>query len=335
MRWLAVIPLALGIMMASVTASQGHALQPGYLELTQIDKDVFKVIWKNPASRGSPMPMTANLPQQCLPASPPPAHWNGVAYVVRWIARCSGGLAGRTIHIDGLEKTMTDVLVRFKNINGSNQTHRLTPNNTSFIVTAEPGPFEVMRTYLFLGVEHILFGFDHVLFVIALLLLVKGTRKLIMTVTAFTIAHSITLAAATLGVVQVPAPPLEAIIALSVVFVAAEIIRSQRGNPGLMEQFPWVVAFLFGLLHGFGFAGALSEIGLPRDAITLALLFFNIGVEIGQLAIIGLVLLTVGLTRHLVTEYNQFSPIWAPRIMAYAIGSISAFWVIERVAAFV
>ncbi len=185
-----------------------------------------------------------------------------------------------------------------------------------------------------LGVEHILSGIVHLLFVLALLLLVKGVRRIIVTVTAFTLAHSLTLAGATLGLVHMPGPPIEAVIALSIVFVASEIIHARQGKPGLTERYPWVVAFTFGLLHGFGFAGALSEIGLPQNSIPIALLFFNVGVEVGQLLFIASVFAMIALARQITRHTNVPRPAWAWALPPYAIGSLAVFWVIQRIAAF-
>jgi hydrogenase/urease accessory protein HupE len=191
---------------------------------------------------------------------------------------------------------------------------------------------QVARTYLGFGVEHILFGIDHLLFVLALLILVKGTRRLIWTVTAFTLAHSLTLAGATLGLVHVPGPPIEAAIALSIVFVAAEIIHSRRGVTGLTERFPWMVAFTFGLLHGFGFASALREVGLPQSAIPVALFFFNVGVEIGQLLFITSVFAVIAFAQQITRRIGISQPAWAWRLAPYTIGSVASFWVIQRIA---
>jgi hydrogenase/urease accessory protein HupE len=209
------------------------------------------------------------------------------------------------------------------------------PLDPRFVVTASPGAFEVVKTYTTLGIEHILTGFDHLLFVLALVILVKDVRRLIATVTAFTLAHSLTLVAATLGWVHVPGPPVEAAIALSIVFVAAEIIRARQGGPGLTQRYPWVVAFTFGLLHGLGFASALAEVGLPQLSIPAALLFFNVGVEIGQLMFIAAVLAVTSMGRWVVQRrILAFRPDWLSRIPPYAIGGIASYWVMERVAAF-
>jgi hydrogenase/urease accessory protein HupE len=192
----------------------------------------------------------------------------------------------------------------------------------------------VARAYLRLGTEHIWGGIDHLLFILALLIVVKGTRRLVATVTAFTLAHSLTLAAATLGFVHVPQAPIEAAIALSIVFVACEIVHSRQNRPGLTERWPWLVAFAFGLLHGFGFASALNEVGLPQNAIPVALLFFNLGVEVGQLLFIAAVLAVIALTRKLARSFTVSPPRWAWRLPPYAIGGVAAFWLIQRLAAF-
>jgi hydrogenase/urease accessory protein HupE len=221
--------------------------------------------------------------------------------------------------------------VRVQRSDGTTQVARLTPAAATFVVEAQPDALEVAATYFRLGVEHILTGLDHLLFVLALLILVKGVKRLIATVTAFTLAHSLTLAGATLGLVHVPQPPVEACIALSIVFVAAEILRRREG---VTARLPWVIAFIFGLLHGFGFAGALSEVGLPQNAIPIALLFFNLGVEAGQLLFIGAVLTAVATGHLLLRSHSLALPRWAWRIPPYAIGTLATFWVIDRTSRF-
>jgi hydrogenase/urease accessory protein HupE len=314
--------------------SYGHALQPGYLELRLVDKDLYAVVWKIPATGGRPMAIAARLPESCDPRTPGQPIWTGAAYVARWTASCPGGLEGGMIHVDGLDQTSTDVLVRFDFADGVSQAHRLTAGDPSFTVPSQPSGLEVVQTYLLLGVKHILSGIDHLVFVLALLLLVNDVRRLIITVTAFTLAHSLTLAGATLGYVQMPGPPIEATIALSIMFVAAEIMRSRQGNPGLTEKYPWVVAFTFGLLHGFGFAGALAQIGLPQSSIPIALLFFNVGVEIGQLFFIASVFTAIALGRWIARFFNVRRPAWALALPPYAIGGVAAYWVIQRIAVF-
>ncbi|MEJ2139819.1 MAG: HupE/UreJ family protein [Gammaproteobacteria bacterium] len=313
----------------------GHALQPGYLELRQLDNDFFGVIWKKPAvAGGAPMAITARLPEQCEPRVGGTVEWNGAAFFSRWTATCAGGIEGGTVRIDGLERTDTDVLVRIEFADGVASTHRLTPTETAFDIPTQPDGFEVVRTYFIYGLEHILLGIDHLLFVLALLLLVKGTGRIIATVTAFTVAHSLTLAGATLGWVRVPGPPVEATIALSIAFVAAEVIHSRQGRPGLTERYPWVVAFTFGLLHGFGFASALAEVGLPQASIPVALLFFNVGVEAGQLLFIAAVFIIFAGAGRIAGRIELSWPDWVPALPAYAIGTMAAFWFIQRTAAF-
>jgi hydrogenase/urease accessory protein HupE len=315
-------------------------LRPGYLELRQTGAASYQLLFKIPA-RGEELRLAiyVKLPDGTQDTSLPRASLSDGAYVERRAIRRDGGLAGRAVSIEGLSATSTDVLVRIESLEGTIQTERLSPTKTSFVVQAVPGAGEVAATYLRLGVEHILFGFDHLLFVLALVILVRDWRRVAITVTAFTIAHSITLAAATLGFVDVPAPPVEATIALSIMLVAVEILNARRGKPSLSARLPWLVAFSFGLLHGFGFAGALAEVGLPHHAIPIALLFFNLGVEIGQLAFVAAVLLAARLLRaamefRLRPALVQLAVNRLDIVAAYAIGAVAAFWLIERTSAF-
>jgi hydrogenase/urease accessory protein HupE len=315
-------------------------LRPGYLELRQITSDTYHLLFKTPA-RGADLRLGiyVALPDGTHDVSAPRSAFNGGAYIERRSIRRQGGLTGRTIAIEGLSATSTDVLVRIEGLAGGTQTERLSPTNTAFVVQATPGAWEVAATYLRLGIEHILFGFDHLLFVLALVILVQDWRRVAMTVTAFTVAHSITLAAATLGFVNVPGPPVEAAIALSIVLVAVEIVNARRGIPSLTARRPWLVAFSFGLLHGFGFAGALAEVGLPQHAIPIALLFFNLGVEVGQLAFVAAVLAMAWLVGYAASLRFKPAPVQraanrADVIAAYAIGAVAAYWLIERTTAF-
>jgi hydrogenase/urease accessory protein HupE len=251
----------------------------------------------------------------------------GGAFIEHGRVGCDRELAGQTITIDRLDATITDVLVRIQTRDGAVRTARLTPSNPSFTVPARAGPLIVLSAYIGLGIEHILFGVDHLLFVLCLLLLVRGIRSLLATVTAFTLAHSITLAAATLGFIRVPAASVEATIALSIVFLAAELAGGGARRT-VTRSYPWLVAFSFGLLHGLGFAGALAEVGLPPGDIPLALFGFNVGVELGQLAFITAVL-SLG---RLVCILPLRLPAWTTRAAGYAIGTIAAFWVFVRLA---
>lgn len=312
-----------------------HEVRPAYLEVLQTGTEMYEVLWKVPGQGDNlRLGLYVVFPAGTANVTAPRASMVNNAFTERWTVRRAGGLNGGTIHIAGLSRTMTDVLVRMERLDGSAQVARLTPSSPSFAVEAAPRALQVAGTYLMLGMEHILLGIDHLLFVLALLILVKGTRRLVATVTAFTVAHSLTLAGATLGFVHVPGPPVEAAIALSIVFVAAEIMRSRQGQAGLTERFPWVVAFSFGLLHGFGFASALSEVGLPQTAIPVALLFFNVGVELGQLLFIASVLIVIARARRILPRIAVRSSSWAWRIPPYAIGSVAMFWVIQRIAGF-
>jgi hypothetical protein len=331
---------ALAVLVMLFSASvEAHEVRPAYLELRQTGAETYDALWKVPG-RGDNLRLGlyVELPASCTNVSEPRGVFVANAFTERWSFRCPGGLTGSTIRIAGLSATMTDVLVRLERLDGTTQASRLTPSAASLIVAAAPSATQVARTYLSLGVEHILGGMDHLLFVLALLLLVRGWRRIVVTVTAFTVAHSLTLGAATLGVLRVSQQPIEAVIALSIAFVAAELLRGEH-RQSLTARWPWIVAFTFGLLHGFGFAGALSEVGLPQSAIPLALLFFNVGVEVGQLLFIAVVLATSALGRVVIgrlepgtlgAHLSSFSRLAPP----YAIGSVAMFWVIQRIAAF-
>jgi len=320
-------------------SASAHEVRPGYLELKESGTDSFDVVWKVPARGEYRLGMYVELPAKCTGA-PSSGAFVGGAYVERWRAVCPGGLIGERIGIDGLSALRTDVLVRVERADGTMQTVRLTPEQTSFEVEAAPSRLQVAKTYFVLGVEHILLGIDHLLFVLALLFLVSDWKRLIATVTAFTVAHSITLAAATLGFVHVAQAPVEAVIALSVVFVASEILHVAQGKPSFTARYPWIVAFVFGLLHGFGFAGALRQVGLPQQDIPLALLFFNLGVEAGQLIFIVAVVALLSLFSRLLPKRDpaERGPWHAEHLIrvpvAYLVGTVAAFWVIERVVGF-
>jgi hydrogenase/urease accessory protein HupE len=320
-------------------AAAAHEVRPAYLELRETAPDTFKVLWKVPARGEYRLSLHVRLPRECN-GKPQHGTFASGAFVEQWQANCEGGLVGRTIAIEGLSATRTDVLARIERVDGTTQTVRLTPEQTSFEVTAAPTALEVSKTYFVLGVEHILLGIDHLLFVLGLLFLVGNWKQLVGTVTAFTIAHSITLAGATLGWVYAPQAPIEATIALSVMFVAAEILRRAEGRSSLTATAPWLVAFVFGLLHGFGFSGALREVGLPEQDIPLALLFFNVGVEAGQLAFIAVVVVVLSaVTRVLRKPGHAGRGPWQAEAMirvpvAYVIGSVAAFWTVQRVVGF-
>ena len=310
--------------------AMAHEVRPAYLELRQTGPDAYDALWKVPARNDMRLGLYVDLPGTCATVTEPRASMVEGAYSERWSVNCAGGLTGGTIHIAGLSSTMTDALVRVERVDGTTQIARLTPSAASFVVEAAPRALEVSRTYAAMGVEHILTGIDHLLFVLALLIITRGGWKMVKTVTAFTVSHSLTLSAAALGYVHVPQRPVEAVIALSIVFVAAEIVRMHRGVDSITARAPWLVAFTFGLMHGLGFAGALSEAGLPAAHIPTALLCFSIGVESGHLLFVGAVLSVMALMHRVRIR----APAWAELVPAYAIGAVAMFWVIQRTASF-
>jgi hydrogenase/urease accessory protein HupE len=309
--------------------------RPAYLQLRQIDATTYEVLWKLPAlDESTTLKLRPQFPAGTQAITPLRTSFAEGTAVQRWRVVAEDGLTGKAIEFPDLAASRIDVLVRVERSDGTAQVGRMLPLAPQFVVTASPGAFEVAQTYTVLGIEHILMGVDHLLFVLALLILVKGTRRLIATITAFTVAHSLTLFAATLGWILVPGPPVEAIIALSIVFVAGEIVHAHQGRPGLTQRRPWIVAFGFGLLHGLGFAGALAEVGLPPLSIPMALLFFNVGVEIGQLVFIAAVLGAMAVVRRIARRLEVDAPSWCWRVPPYAIGGMASFWVVQRVAAF-
>ena len=318
-------------------SARAHALQPGYLELQLMGGENWRVFWRKPAVKNKPMEISVELPENCDMQRPPEVEFDGSAWVAQWVTACVGGLEGGVISIPGLEATKTDVLIRYELTQGAGEARRLTPSQSSFVVPSEPGFLDVLGGYFTLGVDHILEGIDHLLFVFALLLLIPDRWRLLGAITAFTVAHSVTLAAATLGLIVLPGPPVEAVIALSIMFLASELLQRDGSGARLSERFPWIVAFSFGLLHGFGFAGALQEIGLPKSDVPLALLAFNLGVEAGQLLFIAAAVVAGAML-------SRFIPIAIQSVrtsrsagsicIAYLIGGVSAYWLIERVASF-
>ena len=320
------VVLAFGAVLALAVPALADVYRPAYLELRQRDEQTYDVLWRVPATGNLRLGVHVRFPQGTLVWTEPRGTYASGVLTERWTVSRPGGLAGGEVVITGLPAGITDVLARVERLDGSTQVERLVPSRPRFMIEAPLTGAGVSRTYLVLGIHHILEGVDHLLFVSALVLVVGNLRRLLVTITAFTLAHSVTLAAATLGLVRVPQAPVEAVIALSIVFVAAEIVRGLEGRAGPHRRAPWVVAFAFGLLHGFGFAGALAEVGLPPRAIPLALVFFNVGVELGQL------LFVAGLWAVLMAaaRFHQPRPRWVRALPAYAIGSVAMFWVIER-----
>jgi hypothetical protein len=326
---------------AFVSSANAHESRPAYLEIDETAPGRYDVIWRTPVYAGMRLPIALKFSEGVSNVTEPAVRELPDSLVERRIVKASDSIAGKRIDFVGLQATITDVLVRVRLLDGSESTTVVRPSKSWVEITGSRGFIAVARSYALLGIEHILFGVDHLLFVLGLLILVKGWRRLVGTITAFTVAHSITLAAATLGFVHVPSKPVEATIALSIVFVACEIVHRRQGRSGLTEMWPWVIAFSFGLLHGLGFAGTLREVGLPQNAIPIALLFFNIGVELGQLLFISFVMAVIAvavyasrkLSRSKVTPQSAFAG--CETISAYAIGAVAAFWLIERTLSFV
>jgi hypothetical protein len=308
--------------------AEAHESRPAYLELTQTDEDTFDVLWKVPARGDRRLGLYVRFPENCEVVAEPRGMFTGGAWVERWSIRHSGALVGETIHIDGLRSSLTEAHVRIARLDGRTLIARLMPSDPSFTVAASPTRLQAALAYLTIGIKHILGGVDHLLFVLGLLFLVRSRWMLVKTVTSFTIAHSITLAVATLGYARAPSELLNVLIAMSILFLGPEIVRLTRGETTLTIRHPWLVAFAFGLLHGFGFASGLTSLGLPQAEIPLALLLFNVGVEIGQL---GFVAVLLGV--HASLRQLEFQ--WSPRlelVPGYLIGSLGAYWMIGRLA---
>jgi len=310
---------------------EAHESRPAYLELTEISQGRYTLMWRTPVLAGMPLPVALRLPEILRTLGEPVTQRLKDSLLERRIIEAGdSGLAGQRIEFVGLQATITDVLVRIEQLDGSQATIMVHPNQAWVDVPAAQGILAILTTYGLHGFDHILLGFDHLLFVLALILIVRNTRTLIWTITAFTAAHSITLALATLGIMHAPGAPVEATIALSIVLLAHEILRIQRGEESVIARWPWVVAFSFGLLHGFGFAGGLTELGLPQGAIPLALLAFNMGVELGQLTFIAVVLIVLTTVRRLpgldcLRNYSLPA-------CAYGIGGLASYWFFQRAA---
>ena len=311
MRTVSFSLVVVALLLAGMVRARADEFKPAYLQLTQLDRETYDVLWKVPAiDESTPLKVKPQFPNGTEALTDVRSTFSRGITVQRWRIRVPEGLDGKSISFSQLSETRIDVLARLVRLDGTVQLERILPVHPSFVGRRSPGRMEVVRTYTILGIEHILSGFDHLLFVLALVLLVQGTRRLLVTITAFTAAHSLTLAGATLGWVHVAGPPVEASIALSIVFVASEIVHTRQGRYSVTQHYPWVVAFTFGLLHGFGFAGALAEVGLPQSSIPIALLFFNVGVEIGQLMFVGAVLTVIALGWRVGQRVRLSQPAW-------------------------
>jgi hydrogenase/urease accessory protein HupE len=300
-----------------------HEVRPALLQLTERGDNHFDVLWKQPSMGALAVHLVPHLSGDLLESAPSSVESAPDFEIHRWrnLTAGQGGLEGRTVWIEGLDRTITDVLVSITLPDGKAIRHMLNPQDPSLTLHLAQGQGAAWD-FLMLGVRHILTGPDHLLFLLALLLIVRDRWMLLKTVSAFTLAHSLTLAAATLGELPLSTPLLNALIALSILFIAPEAVRAQRGGFSLTVRYPWIVAFSFGLLHGMGFATGLSALGLGRGALASALVLFNVGVEIGQVAFIALVLALQRAFRLM--EFDWPRPVaFAP---AYLIGIVGAFW---------
>jgi hypothetical protein len=325
--------LALAMTLATLTSVPlaAHELQPAFLELTETAPGRYEVLWKLPtlgASSDVRMPIVPVFPDTCRQQGEARSARAGTAWVFTARLECAGGLAGKTLAIGGLEAFVTDVLFRVQRADGAVETHVLKPVKPAVTLHGAGEARRGAWAYLYLGIEHILLGVDHLLFVLGFLLIIRDRWMLVKAVTSFTIAHSITLAVATFGIASVPAAPLNVAIALSILFLEPEVVRVRRGETTFTIRYPWAVAFAFGLPHGFGFASGLAQLGLPRSEIPLALLRFNVGVEVGQIAFVLAILLLERAFRLLQIRW----PTLVQRLPGYTVGTLGAFWTIQRLA---
>lgn len=307
---------------------RAHTSLPAYLDLQEKATGTFDMLWRLPTAEGPPPAIYPVFPDHCVVPAHLLTEQAPGSIVQRGTVQCGPeGLEGGKLKIENLPLTILDVFVRITFAGGKTVTQILKPSSPAFTILDSGNARIDALGYVELGIGHILYGIDHLLFVLGLLLIVRATRLLLKTITAFTVAHTITLGLATFGVVHLSPTPIEAVIAMSIVFLAVEIAQSQRGIIRLTYNRPWLVAFAFGLLHGFGFAGTLAQIGLPPHDIPAALLFFNIGVETGQIAFVIAILAFV----YSLREVDINWPAWSYQIPSYAIGSLASFWFLQRI----
>ncbi len=321
--------LVLAAWLAFQASASAHSMMTAYLDLNEQSDGATAVDWRRPIFPGNFVTLEPVFPSQTQAFDFQPSRDEGTFVHQRWLIKnLPKYWSGASVGVTGQGLSGMEVLVRLHLANGQNHVAVLRGSGDVFTVPEHPSLANAAFIYTKLGFDHILLGVDHLLFIFGLLILVSNVSSLIKTITAFTIAHSITLALASLGVVHVPQAPINLCVALSIFFLAPEIIRKYRGGTSLTLRKPWLVAFGFGLLHGFGFASGLAALGLPRPEIPFALLFFNIGVEIGQLSFVLLALLLLRSFRLLGMQWNRFADTFSP----YFIGSVGAYWTMERVA---
>jgi HupE / UreJ protein len=324
--WIILLFAGAGILLTAAQPCLSHELRPAYLSLKEVSPQTFAAIFKVPMFGDMRLSLAVQLSGRNELLTPISSQATGDALIQTWRLKSTEPLAGQTVLIDGLNGTMTDALVRVEFLDGKSWTARLTPNNPSDVIPARQSQWSVALTFVKHGVEHILFGLDHLLFVASLMLIVRTWQALLKTITAFTVAHSITLTLAAFNLVNFPAAPVEAAVAMSILFVAVEIVKLERGETSLTISQPWIVAFAFGLLHGLGFAAALTSLGLPQGEVPLALLTFNVGVEIGQLAFVVAILIVV-------TAFQRIFALPRAAVVAsaYGIGIVAAYWCALRI----
>ena len=329
-----VLPLLLGVALMLPRWANAHDLFPGFLELKATAASDYQVLWKLPLFKGQRLHIAPRFPDDCALQGGLDSQREARALVVRTQLQCKTPLEGRAISIDGLAAAGTEVLLRVQPWqSNTQQTLLIQPEQPSATVptAAEAAEQPGVWSYLRLGIEHILLGVDHLLLLLGLVLIVCDGWMLLKTVSAFTLANSITLSVSAVGIVDVPAGPLNAAIALSILFMGTEVVRFLRGRTSFTLRHPWVLACGFGLLHGFGYARGLAELGLPHHELLLALLLFNVGIEIGQDIF---VLLVLGVQR----SFRQLEirwPVWVQRVPAWTIGCAGAYWTIQTTLAMV
>ena len=325
--------LPLFFLFAFLVPAHAHEVRPGYIEITEVARDSFDIVWKQPvrsagANAVAGLGLRPVFPENCARLGDSRMRRLPGALVEKFSLTCYGGLFGQSVGVEGLQRTITDVLVQLALIEGGRYSLRLTADAP---VQTFSGGGTFLMAYFGLGVEHLVFGLDHILFVLGLVLLVRGWRSLIYVITAFTLAHSLTLGLSMLGRISAPSAVVEAIIALSILFVAIELLQPPEKRSALAARYPQAMAFGFGLLHGFGFAGVLGEIGLPRDVELAALALFNIGLEVGQLLVVAAMVLFMRFVKPALLAHEK----WAPalqQVPIIAIGGISVYWLLDRLA---
>lgn len=320
MKWLMAL---FGLLIALPGNAFAHEVRPALLQLQETDSDSYNVLWKQPVTDGKLLRLTPVLPQQCAQIVAPSELRNTTSISTRWRVACA--LNTGNIQVQGLERSLTDVFVRIENLDGTRRSHVLRPNATQWILDATESQFASLSTYLWIGIEHLIFGYDHLLFVLGLTLLI-ARRQIIAVVTSFTIAHSLTLALTVFDVISIPIAPVELLIAASIVLLAAENALKWRGQTSLAQQRPWLIAFAVGLIHGLGFAGALSDIGLPAGEEAWALLLFNLGLEIGQIAFVGVIITILAVISRI---YDSLI-IPFEKLCVYLIGAMGSYWFLDR-----